>query len=61
MAAVGLIPEYKILDDNEDGGLSAVHYVAQVCIRKFNIVFHHYVCDEVKEKKPLRPAFVTFI
>jgi hypothetical protein len=30
MAAVGLIPEYKILDDNEDGGLSAVHYVAQV-------------------------------
>ena len=36
MAAVGLIPEYKILDDNEDGGLSAVHYVAQLvscCVR----------------------------
>ena len=30
MAAVGLIPEYKILDDNEDGGLSAVHYMAQL-------------------------------
>ncbi len=48
MAAVGLIPEYKILDDNEDGGLSAVHYVAQVCFTKLLIVFHHYVCDEVK-------------
>jgi hypothetical protein len=32
MAAVGLIPEYKILDENEDGGLSAVHYMAQVPI-----------------------------
>ena len=30
MAAVGLITEYKILDDCEDGGLSAVHYVAQL-------------------------------
>ena len=34
MAAVGLIPEYKILDDNEDAGLSAVHYVAQVIVVK---------------------------
>ncbi len=30
MAAVGLIPEFKILDDNEDGGVSAVHYMAQL-------------------------------
>jgi hypothetical protein len=36
MAAVGLIPEYKILDDNEDGGLSAVHYVAQVIVVKID-------------------------
>jgi adenylate cyclase 1 len=30
MAAVGLIPEHKILDDSEDGGHSAVHYMAQL-------------------------------
>ena len=30
MAAVGLIPEYKILDDVEDGGMSAIHYLAQL-------------------------------
>ena len=33
MAAVGLIPEFKIADDKEDGGLSAVTYMAQVNIR----------------------------
>jgi len=37
MAAVGLIPEYKILDDNEDGGLSAVHFVAQVIIEIYQV------------------------
>lgn len=30
MAAVGLMPEYKILDDNDDNGISAIHYVAQL-------------------------------
>lgn len=30
MAAVGLIPEYKIADESEDGGLSAIHYLAQL-------------------------------
>ena len=30
MAAVGLIPEHKILDDNEDNGISAIRYMAQL-------------------------------
>ena len=30
MAAVGLIPEFKIQDDVEDNGISAVHYMAQL-------------------------------
>jgi adenylate cyclase 1 len=30
MAAVGLIPEFKIADEKEDGGLSAMTYLAQV-------------------------------
>ena len=30
MAAVGLIPEFKILDDSDDGGISAIHYMAQL-------------------------------
>ena len=30
MAAVGLIPEYKIANDKDDGGISAVTYLAQV-------------------------------
>ena len=30
MAAVGLIPEHKILDDVEDGGISAIRYMAQL-------------------------------
>lgn len=31
MAAVGLIPEYRIANEKEDGGISAVTYVGQVC------------------------------
>ena len=30
MAAVGLIPEYKIVPESEDGGISAVTYLAQL-------------------------------
>ena len=30
MAAVGLIPEYKIADEKEDGGLSAMTYLTQL-------------------------------
>lgn len=30
MAAVGLIPEYKIADEKEDGGLSAMTYMTQL-------------------------------
>ena len=30
MAAVGLMPDYKILDDNDDNGISAIHYMAQL-------------------------------
>lgn len=30
MAAVGLIPDYKIVNDSEDGGMSAITYLAQV-------------------------------
>ena len=30
MAAVGLIPEFKIQDDVEDNGISAVHFMAQL-------------------------------
>jgi adenylate cyclase 1 len=32
MAAVGLIPEFKIADDKEDGGISVLTYLAQVNI-----------------------------
>ena len=35
MAAVGLIPEYKIVSEKEDGGISAITYVAQVRISNF--------------------------
>lgn len=34
MAAVGLIPEFKIADDKDDGGLSAVTYLSQVRTRQ---------------------------
>ena len=30
MAAVGLIPDYKIASDKEDGGISAITYMSQV-------------------------------
>ena len=30
MAAVGLIPDYKIAVEKEDGGISAITYMAQV-------------------------------
>ena len=43
MAAVGLIPEFRIASEKDDGGISAVTYLAQV-LHKFNVLRSRKIC-----------------
>ena len=43
MAAVGLIPKFQIADDAQDGGMSAVIYIAQLVMFNFDSLHDSFV------------------
>ena len=62
MAAVGLIPEYKIANDKDDGGISAVTYLAQVRNNlEFNFLGRVCVKINTNEVVKIRMEFDEFI